>query len=167
MIRAASLTAVCVAAGLAGPADAYTRRDESWGKAGISFLQYRTDAVECAYLVETKAPVSIPQVDLTFAIDMPTPGGAPVSPETATADLSAVVDYAAQYQMRMNKHWRRVSQQLEPAMATCLKARGYQRFRLTGAQTAELKRLPAGTRGRQVYLWRVAVDRDVLATQTR
>lgn len=167
MIRAASLTAVCVAAGLAWPADAYSPRDESWGKPGISFLQYRTDAVECAYLVETQAPVSIPQVDLTFAIDMPAPGGAPVSPETAAADLSAAVDYAAQYQLRMNKHWRRVSQQLEPALATCLKARGYQRFRLTGAQNAELKRLPAGTRSRQVYLWRLAVDPDVLARQTR
>ena len=167
MIRPASLAALLLATSLASPAGAYVRKDESWGKAGISFLQYRTDAVECAYLVETKTPVAIPQVDLVFATDLPTPEASPTTPENPNLDISAVIDYAAQYRMHMDKTWRRVSQQLEPALAACLKDRGYQRFRLTDAQDAELKRLPAGAKARQIYLWRLAVDPAVLNTQKR
>jgi hypothetical protein len=167
MIRPASLAALLAITAIASPADAYVRKDESWGKAGISFLQYRTDAVECAYLVETKAPVAIPQVDLVFATDLPTPEASPTDLQNPNLDISAVVDYAAQYRMRMDKTWRRVSQQLEPALASCLTDRGYQRFRLTDAQDAELKRLPAGAKARQIYLWRLAVDPAVLSAQKR
>ena len=167
MIRAASLAALLLATTLALPAQAYVRRDESWGKAGISFLQYRTDAVECAYLVETQAPVKIPQVDLVFATDLPTPETSATTPENPNLDISAVIDYAAQYRLHTDKTWRRVSQQLEPALVACLKGRGYQRFRLTDAQDAELKRLPAGAKARQIYLWRLAVDPAVLSAQKR
>lgn len=149
------LTTAALMASLTQPAAAYLRRDESWGKPGISYLQYRTDAVECAYQVETKAPVSIPIVDLTFAIDVP------------TYDTADVLDYASAYGMKTNRHWRRVSQQLEPALVSCLKGRGYQRFRLTDRQKDELKRLGAGTRARNVYLWNLAVDPTVLKTQAR
>jgi hypothetical protein len=167
MIRPTSLAALLLATSLASPADAYVRKDESWGKAGISFLQYRTDAVECAYLVETQAPVKIPLVDLAFATDMPLPETSAANPENPNLDISAVVDYAAQYRLHMDKTWLRAAQQLEPALATCLKDRGYQRFRLTDAQDAELKRLPAGAKARQIYLWRLAVDPAVLSAQKR
>ena len=167
MIRPARLAVLLAIIAIASPADASMRRDESWGKAGISFLQYRTDAVECAYLVETQAPVAIPQVDLVFATDLPTPEASPTTPENPNLDISAVIDYAAQYRMRMDKTWRRVSQQLEPALAAWLKDRGYQRFRLTDAQDAELKRLPAGAKARQIYLWRLAADPAVLGAQKR
>ena len=33
----------------ASAASAAPSKGETWGKAGVSFLQYRTDAVECAY----------------------------------------------------------------------------------------------------------------------
>ena len=167
MIRLASAVVLLAVASTALPANAYTRRDESWGKPGISFLQYRTDAVECAYLVETQAPVAIPQVDLVFATDLPTPEASAATPDNPNLDISAVIDYAAQYRMRMDKTWRRVSQQLEPALAACLTDRGYRRFRLTDVQDAELKRLPAGARARQIYLWRLSADPAVLGAQAR
>jgi hypothetical protein len=167
MIRPASLAVLLAITAVALPASAYTRRDESWGKPGISFLQYRTDAVECAYLVETQAPVTIPQVDLVFATDLPTPEASPTNLENPNLDISAVIDYASQYRLHMDKTWRRVSQQLEPALATCLKDRGYRRFRLTDAQETELKRLPAGAKARQIYLWRLSVDPAVLGSQAR
>lgn len=170
----ALLTTAILLAGLAGPAAAYVRRDESWGKLGVSYLQYRTDAVECAYDAETKAPVAIAQVDLTFMTDGIMPDATPSPPPQMNSDASApnpgldarvALDYAAQTQMHMNKHWRTVAQQLEPALAACLKGRGYQRFRLTDPQMDELKRLSAGTRARNVYLWTLAVDPTVLKTQ--
>ena len=55
--------------------------DESWGKPGVSYLQYRTDAVECAYKVGQEAPVSIPMVDLVFSMDMKPPTHCPLRSE--------------------------------------------------------------------------------------
>ena len=170
------LTTVMLVASLAQPALAYLRRGESWGKPGISYLQYRTDAVECAYDAETKAPVAIAQVDLTFMTDgalpdPPPPSSPPMNSQGGSADpgpdTRVILDYAAQSRMHMNKHWRSVAQQLEPALVACLKGRGYQRFRLTSPQKDELKRLRAGTRARNVYLWDLAVDPTVLKTQAR
>ena len=162
MSRTARTAALLACAGmvtaLSTPLSAAQRRDESWGKAGISFLQYRTDAVECAYDAETKASVSIPQVDLTFMTDAPSPDAQPqMDPTNPNLDTRVVLDYAAQSQMHMNKTWREVARQLEPALTACLKARGYQRIRLGPDQVEQLKRLSPGTRARQVYLWTLAV----------
>lgn len=176
MIRSAPLAAslrlstlvTALVASLVTPAAAVQRRDESWGKVGVSYLQYRTDAVECAHHAETKAPVALAPVDLAFALDSAMPDAQPQADLTKpNLDVSAVIDYAAQSQLHMNKHWRRVAQQLQPALAACLTARGYQRFRLTDEQTAQLKRLETGSRARNVYLWNLAVDPAVLGAQKR
>ncbi len=154
----ALLACAGMVAALSTPSAAAQRRNESWGKTGISFLQYRTDAVECAYDAETKASVSIPQVDLVFMTDAPSPDAQPqMDPTNPNLDTRVVLDYAAQSQMHMNKTWREVARQLEPALAACLKARGYQRIRLGPDQVDQLKRLSPGTRARQVYLWTLAV----------
>lgn len=155
-------------ASLSTPSSAAQRRDESWGKTGISFLQYRTDAVECAYDAETLASVSIPQVDLTFMTDAPSPDAQPqMDPTNPNLDPGVAVDYAAQSQLHMNKTWREVARQLDPALTACLKARGYQRIRLGAGQVEQLKRLPPGTRARQVYLWNLAVDPSLPRLQAR
>jgi hypothetical protein len=168
MNRPARIAALLIALSLAAPAQAYQRRDESWGKPGISYLQYRTDAVECAYDAETKAPVKIPAVDLTFMTDSAQVDAQPQMDLTnPNADIGVVLDYAAQSRMHMNKHWRNVARQLEPALESCLRGRGYQKFRLTDAQKDELKRLTPGTRARNVYLWNLAVDPGVLKSQLR
>lgn len=132
---------------------------ESWGKAGTSFLQYRTDAVECAYDAQTKAPVSIPTVDLTYMTDAAQPDAQPTQDLTQpNMDVNALVDYAARAQLHMNKTWREVARQLEPALASCLLGRGYRPFRLDKAQVEQLKRLPSGSRARHVYLWNLSLN---------
>ncbi|AAK24049.1 hypothetical protein [Caulobacter vibrioides] len=131
---------------------------DSWGKAGTSFLQYRTDAVECAYEAQTKAPVSIPLVDLTYMTDAAQPDG--LAQQDATQpnmDVNALVDHAARAQLHMNKTWREVARQLEPALEACLRGRGYRPFRLAKSQIEQLKRLPTGSRARQVYLWNLSL----------
>lgn len=132
---------------------------DSWAKAGTSYLQYRTDAVECAYEAQTKAPVAIPVVDLAYMTDAPQPDGQPTQDLTqANMDVTALVDYAAQSQLHMNKTWREVARQLAPALETCLRTRGYRPFRLSKDQTDQLKRLPTGSRARQVYLWNLSLN---------
>lgn len=148
---------VLIATLAASPALAATK--DSWGKAGTSFLQYRTDAVECAYEAESKAPVAIPKVDLTFMTDAPQPdANAFPDPAQPNMDVTALVDYAAQAQLHMNKTWREVARQLEPALATCLRGRGYAPFRLTAGELDQLKRLRPGSRARQVYLWNLSLN---------
>lgn len=143
-------------------------KGETWGKAGVSFLQYRTDAVECAYEAETKAPVKIAQVDLAFMIDSAQLDANPQQDLTKpNPDINAVLDYAAQSRMRMDRTWREVARQIEPALTSCLTARGYQRLKLTAEQASELKRLRPGARARNVYLWSLAADPGILQAQAR
>lgn len=153
-----SLAALGLAIALvAQPAMAATKG--SWGKAGTSYLQYRTDAVECAYEAQTKAPVAIPVVDLAYMTDAPQPDSQPTQDLTqANMDVNVLVDYAAQAQLHMNKTWREVARQLAPALETCLRGRGYRPFSLTKDQADQLKRLPTGSRARQVYLWNLSLN---------
>ena len=162
MLRS-SLTLVSLTAALAAqPALAATK--DSWGKAGTSYLQYRTDAVECAYEAQTKAPVAIPVVDLVYMTDAPQADAQPTADLTQpNMDVNVLVDYAAQSQLHMNKTWREVARQLAPALETCLRGRGYRPFRLTKDQAEELKRLPTGSRARQVYLWNLSLNGPAMA----
>jgi hypothetical protein len=131
----------------------------SWGKTGTSYLQYRTDAVECAYEAQTKAPVAIPVVDLAYMTDAPQPDAQPSQDLTQpNMDVNVLVDYAAQSQLHMSKTWREVARQLEPALEKCLRGRGYSPFQLSKDQADQLKRLPTGSRARQVYLWNLSLN---------
>jgi hypothetical protein len=151
----ASLACLLIAA---SPASAQRQRaNESWGKPSISYLQYRTDGVECAYEAQTKAPVSIPRVDLTYMTDMAQPDASAKPGADPNMDTTALLDYAAVAQLHMSKTWRTVEQQLQPVLAQCLSQRGYHRFRMTKDQVEQLKKLPAGSRARNVYLWNLSV----------
>jgi hypothetical protein len=134
---------------LAGAAQAQPAPDrQSWGKPGISFLQYRTDTVECAWLAGSAAPVSVASVDVVFAFD----GG----------DVFEVLEGAKRSQYRM---WHNVADQLEPALETCLRGRGYRPFKLTAEQNTQLKALKRGSASRHRYLYGLAIDPDVLKAQ--
>jgi hypothetical protein len=134
----------------ASPASAQRQRsNESWGKSGASYLQYRTDAVECAYAVGQETPVDYPLVDLVFAENLPSP-----NPDDPVASAQTVID---QEKANFSRPWREISGQLRPALAQCLNQRGYHRFRLTKDQVDQLKKLPAGSRARNVYLWNLSV----------
>lgn len=137
----------------AQPAVAQRQRgNESWGKPGTSYLQYRTDAVECAYLVGQQAPVDYPLVNLAFPIDMAGPD--------AGADLSSyALAMASAYDpnaVRMSREWRTISAQVQPALTQCLTDRGYRRFRLTKDEARRLRDFPGGSRARHVYLWNLS-----------
>lgn len=143
------LAAAGLFASLAGVAQAQPAPDrQSWGKPGIPFLQYRTDAVECAYIAGSTAPVSVASVDQVFAFD----GG----------DVFEVMESSKRNQYRI---WNNVADQLEPALESCLRGRGYRPFKLTDEQNAQLKALKRGSASRHRYLYGLAVDPDVLKGQ--
>jgi hypothetical protein len=147
-IAISALAAGCAAI-LAGAAQAQPAPDrQSWGKPGISFLQYRTDAVECAWLTGDTAPVSVPPVDIVFAL--------------SGQDVFEVIEQSriSQYRIRNN-----VADQLESALETCLRGRGYRPFKLSDAQNAQLKLLKRGSPSRHRYLYGLATDPAVLTAQ--
>nr|WP_295105564.1 hypothetical protein [uncultured Caulobacter sp.] len=162
MRRYLALTAL--ACGLLAASTAHAQRqrgDESWGKTGISYLQYRTDAVECAYKVGQSAPVEYPLVDIIFSTNIAMPG----AEKDVDMPMREMVDAANPNPGRMNRQFREISSQLQEPLAKCLGERGYRRFRLNRDQVKELKGLSIGSKARQVYLWNLAVDPQVQQRQ--
>lgn len=147
-IRAAVLSLLALTV-LSGTAQAAPTRKESWGKPGISYLKYRTDAAECLHHIETTAPMKLPLVDVVFEMDMA------VNPD---GGLDAMYAYADQQKLHMNRNWREVRRQATGAVETCLAERGYSRFKLTKAERQELEGLRVGTPARQLYLWRLGAE---------
>jgi hypothetical protein len=121
----------------------------SWGKPAISFLQYRTDAVECAWLASSTAPVSVATVDQVFALD-------------GVQDVFGAIEQTKRNQYRL---WHNVVDQLEPALETCLRSRGYRPFKLTQVQGDQLRQLKRGALSRHRYLYSLATDPEVLKGQ--
>jgi hypothetical protein len=150
-LRLVILALAVIAAGglLAGVAQAQPAPGrQSWGKPGISYLQYRTDAVECAWLAGSATPVSVPAVDQVFAMD--------------GQDVFEVIESAKRSQYRT---FNNVADQLEPALEGCLRSRGYRPFKLTDEQNTQLKQLKRGSTSRHRYLYGLAIDPDVLRAQ--
>ncbi|PHY22293.1 hypothetical protein [Caulobacter sp. BP25] len=160
--RLLPLGLACVLMAASQPAQAERQRgDESWGQTGVSFLQYRTDAVECAYRVGQDAPVDYPKVDLIFSTNIVMPGA-----ETdVDMPMREMVDAASPNPQRMTRPWREISSQLQAPLAKCLGERGYKRFRLTKDQIKDLGSLAVGSKARQAYLWNLAVNPQVQKRQ--
>ncbi|SFJ23336.1 hypothetical protein [Caulobacter sp. UNC279MFTsu5.1] len=148
-IRWFAILAAGLVISLAGVAQAQPAPGrQSWGKPGVSFLQYRTDAVECAWLAGSATPVSVPPVDQMFAME--------------GQDVFEVTESAKRGQHRIRNN---VADQLAPALETCLRRRGYRPFRLTDDQNAQLKGLKRGSASRHRYLYGLAIDPEVLKGQ--
>src|SRR5258707_4813070 len=130
-----------------GVACAAAAEPVSWGKANISFEQYRADAQTCA------------RQGLGTALQQQSPNW------DSAGVVNASDDYLQQFQMRalQHRHEQRVAGQarLDRGL-TCL---GYRDFRLTSKQQAHLATLAAGSQERREYLYSLAEDPAVLRTQ--
>jgi hypothetical protein len=170
---AVTLTAVSLAT-LAGaqiqPRPAPT--DTSWGKAGVTLEDYRTDAILCARhaanldISGTEAAQTL--VDATRAIDNAASAGwltAPSATDRATS-MSPNLDLGrtmAAY--RVERQFGDISDLQYETLATCLGQLGYRRFRLTGEQRRRLRRLEHGSDERRAYLHSLASNPEVLSRQ--
>ena len=131
----------------------------SWGKAGVSFEQYRADAVTCGkagyYRDVSDSKAAQAFVKGSRMIDTALSTGADPG-----IDVARVVE-GVRPELRM----REVGALLMGGVEQCLVGLGYSRFRLTEEQRDEAEKLKVGTPERHAYLHRLASDADVLARQ--
>ena len=160
----------------------------AWGKGGVSMLEYRTDAGQCAIFAVTyegggnasntaggvsgqnsSAPAERPTGTTVAAGTVPGAGGTLAS-STAITGGSAyahgvspdAVNRAASQQSIQELEAQRARNE---ALRSCLASRGYTEFTLTSAQRAELARLPQGSDQRREFLYKLGTDPAVLSGQ--
>jgi hypothetical protein len=174
---AVSLFALLVAA----PAVSAPAPEESWGKAGVSLAQYRQDAIDCGlqgyYLDISKTEDAKAFVTASRQLDAVTNGasapnvtGTSATGPSSTDSVDQMVLYANQQQrivenVRPQQRYRNIKQMLLSKTDECLVQRGYSKFRLTGEQRHRLRKLKFGSDERRAYLYRLASDPVVLASQ--
>jgi len=143
------------------PAGAAAKDQYSWGKADVSLLQYRTDAVACGRLGVTR--------DIT--------GAEPTKRFLQYFDAQQrvlngpaennVEDYQSiQRYYRPGQRVDELQKMLVSITEQCLIDRGYRRFRLTKEQAKALNQLPKGSEWRHSYLHSLASNAAILAGQT-
>jgi len=137
------------------------KRDESWGKPGVSLAQYRADAVECANITYG-APIvlhPLPAMGAGWGAFVPVSLASKLTPGTVqiyTTTLVEGVKHAA---------WMDVSEQLQVVLDQCLQDKGYSRFRLTADQMERLDRLRKMSPERLQYLYSLGSDARILGAQ--
>ncbi len=148
----------------------------SWGKAGVSLVEYRKDAIECGHsAAATDLAGTDPAKAFVIGSRMmendPTTG--PSGLVDPTADPAAAADAvggagASPGVMRLIGPQRQLAKAgdiMESALEHCLKARGYTKFKLTSAQRHRLAKLPPGSDERHAYLHSLASNAEVLERQ--
>lgn len=148
----------------------------SWGKEGVSMLDYRLDGAQCAVMASTQqgggnqantaggitgkngGESQLPSVNPNASANasFPTGGGGPYR-DSAPPD---VVNRAA-----MAHRAREIEEQRlrTEALKGCLVERGYREFALTAEQRKHLATLPEGSEARREYLYKLGTDPQVLA----
>ena len=154
----------------------HASRPTSWGKEGVSMLDYQTDGILCATLSEraqadsgaktaggingsnnsaaggTASGSAGSQGGGTFG----TPG---TYRETASPDM---VNRAANQNQSREMQLRQARMD---ALRNCLVGRGYIEFELTDAERAKLDSLPSGSDERREYLYSLGTNPEILKTR--
>lgn len=161
-----TLAAVC-----STPAFAAGGRMISWGNSGVSFEQYRRDAVECGrkgyYLDVSGTEAAQVFKDASRKLES---NEADLATAGMVGDRDRAISIAASSShivesTRPQKRIQEVRTLLEDTVATCLKERGYRQFRLTDSQQDHVRRLRVGSSERHAYLYSLASDPKVLDAQ--
>jgi hypothetical protein len=183
-----TLLVLCAVTGISGCTVNGTQPVTSWGKQGVSMLDYRTDAGQCA-LIGATSGYAENGAKSAGGISGQNSGVPAIGPSGAAAASSAASGGSANaggpprtigsgnYRDGASPDFvnRAVTQQQSQEMAAqrarndalrfCLASRGYIEFALTGDQRAKLSRLPQGSEERRQYLFSLGTDPDVLNRQ--
>jgi hypothetical protein len=177
------LIAMAATAALASAASAANAPQTSWGKPGVSFDDYRSDATFCLReAARTDLTGTEPANALVLASRRmaagesndytPTIGGASsTAPPTTNSGFDPAIEAANRMQQeriaaRPELRIRQAHDIMQRRLDRCLAGRGYHRFRLTDEQRRELRRFPMRAAERQTYLYRLASDPQILAAQS-
>ena len=162
---------------VAGSASGSPAPQDSWGKAGVSLAQYRQDAVDCAVegynLDISKSDDAHAFVRASSELDS-VPG--PVINQTVgtgpngTNTVDVMADFANIQghiidNLRPEQRFKSIKQMQLAKISACLKERGYLKFRLTQEQRHRLTKLKFGSDQRREYLYSLASNADILASQ--
>ena len=150
----------------AGGADAQTREVQaSWGKSGVSFEQYRADAIECG-VAGHYSDISQTEAAKAFVL-----GSRRIdnlldnNTDPASAMDNAVQSARVIEAVRPGQRRKEIKVALLSTVEQCLASRGYQRFRLTEEQREKLRKMPKGSDERHQFLHGLARSSRVLSTQ--
>ena len=175
------LIALAATAALAGAAAAANAPQTSWGKAGVSFGDYRSDATACLHvaaatdltgtepanaLVLASRRMAAGQTnDYTASV-----GAASGTSNIATGGFDPIMEAANRMQRermaaRPDLRIRQAHDIMQRRLDHCLAGRGYRRFRLTDEQRHQLRSFPEAAPARQTYLYGLASDPHILAAQ--
>jgi hypothetical protein len=162
----------------------------AWGKQGVSMLEYRTDAGQCAVLAVTSqtdangaktagglsgqnsgAPTQSASGSATAGGGQgATAGGGgggsanPIGGSTYRDSGSA--DFATRAALQQKTAEMTEQRIRNERLKSCLVSRGYTEFNLTPEQRAHLSTLPQGSEERRDYLYKLGTDPEVLTRQS-
>jgi hypothetical protein len=186
-MKSTSLVAITVAL-LAGCTLNSSQPVTSWGKQGITMLDYRTDAGQCALIGATQGydengtksaggisgqnavPPTMGPSGATAANSASTGGGgtlgrAPRSVGSSTYSDAASPDFVNRAVTQQQNQEMAAQRARNDALRFCLASRGYVEFTLTREQRAKLSSLAQGSEARREYLFSLGTDPDVLGKQ--
>lgn len=172
----------CAAVGIAA-CSVNTNKTTSWGKEGVSMIDYQTDSILCATLSERVgsdgAPRSAGGIDGKNDVARQGGGGDAAVAAGASGGQSssnapsigggtysgtASPDMVSRAATQQRTQEMRLKQARLDALKSCLTERGYREFELTPEQRAELAKLPPGSDQRREYLYKLGTDPNVLKT---
>jgi hypothetical protein len=161
-----------------------TTKTTSWGKEGVSMIDYQTDGILCATLseriasgdathtaggIDGKNDVARQGGAGDAAVAAGNNGGAQSSSNApslggGTYQGTASPDMVSRAANQQRTQEMRIKQARLDALKSCLVERGYKEFSLTPEQRAELAKLPQGSDQRREYLYKLGTDPNVLKT---
>jgi hypothetical protein len=181
IMRPALSCAVTVAFLLSAPLAAAKTAAVSWGKAGVSIDQYRTDSITCGragyYMDVSNTEAAHVFKDATgqltaneaglSGVAMVAADGPPPERVVATMEVADIANRSSHIveSTRPKKRMKDVGALMQSKVDDCLKERGYTRFKLTSIQRKLLGKLHLGSAERHVFLYKLGTDPAVLKTQ--
>lgn len=140
----------------------------SWGKADVSYEQYRADALDCgknglATDIDNSDPVNTLR---TAAMQLQALDDHWTNINVNRAELPADAYERQQIETaaRPKEQFAKIKAMMFVAVRKCMSDHGYARFTLTDAQRAEMNKI-GDLNGRRQYLFKLASNREVLEKQ--
>jgi hypothetical protein len=179
-MKATVFAAIAVAGLAACTVNSNNTHPTSWGKEGVSKLDYQTDGILCATLAERATPdngaksaggINGSNNTAQTCCSGGANAGAAAGPNSSLGSLSGntyrdtaspdLVSRAANQQISRDM---RLKQLRVDSLRSCLVDRGYTEFQLTAEQQAKLATLAPGSEARTDFLYKLGTDPQILKT---